>query len=127
MCEEELGGDIGILLQVRIAEGNESSHRGGEETSLESKSERAWLTGEETYKNEDAFCTSFPILHIFFVFKFLYTGDIHREDRCRRFTILSCPWSSGIVVCVLQRLLEGTKIHDGTVEDSVPHFNPAAE
>ena len=35
LCEEELSADVGILLQVRIAEGNESSHRGGEEGSLE--------------------------------------------------------------------------------------------
>ena len=41
LCEEELGGDVGVLLQVRIAEGNESSHRGREEASLESKRGRA--------------------------------------------------------------------------------------
>ena len=41
LCEKRLGGNVGILLQVRIAEGNESSHRGREEASLESKRERA--------------------------------------------------------------------------------------
>jgi hypothetical protein len=27
LCEDGLGGDVGILLQGRIAEGDESSHR----------------------------------------------------------------------------------------------------
>ena len=51
MCEEGMGGDVGILPQGRIAEGNEGSHRGREEASLESESDRAcknttssWLT-----------------------------------------------------------------------------------
>ena len=40
LLEEKLGSDIGILLQVWIAEGDESSDRGREEASLESKRER---------------------------------------------------------------------------------------
>ena len=40
LLEEKLGGDVWILLQVRIAEGDESSNRGREEASLERKTER---------------------------------------------------------------------------------------
>ena len=40
LCEEGLSGEVGILMQVRIAEGNKSSHCGGQEGTLECKSDR---------------------------------------------------------------------------------------
>ena len=39
LLEEKPGGDIGVLLQVRIAESDESSNSGREEASLKSKRE----------------------------------------------------------------------------------------
>ena len=53
--------------------------------------------GAETYKNEDSVSASLPILHIFFVFKLLYTGEIHREDGSRRVSFLR---SGGIIARV---------------------------
>ena len=103
--EDELGGDVGILLQVRIAEGNESSHGGREETGLESKRERACkntrIMRSRTYKNEDSVSASLPILHVFFVFKLFYTGDIHSEDSPRGISMNIFLRSSSIMACIL--------------------------
>ena len=100
--EDELGGDVGILLQVRIAEANESHHRGREETGLRERAcKNTRIMRSRTYKNEDSVSASLPILHVFFVFKLFYTGDIHSEDSPRGISMNIFLRSSSIMACIL--------------------------
>ena len=96
LSEEGLGG---ILLQVRVADGDEGGHRRREKTSLEimgvSTGRSSWLGSAKSYENKDAICTSLPVFHIFIV-KLQCTGDIHREDGSRRITILGFLLSGNI-------------------------------
>ena len=60
----------------------------------------------EAYKNEDALCTSLPILNICAV-KFWCTGDIHGEDGSRRVTISSFIRGGGDLACIEGMFIEG--------------------
>ena len=51
------------------------------------------------WKNEDALCTSLPILNICAV-KFWYTGDIHGEDGSRKVSISSFVRAGGDIACI---------------------------
>ena len=81
MCEDGLGGDIGISLQVRVMKvGTVEEKRPVWKVRGRELIRMGGVRRKETYKNEDSVCASLPVLHIFFVFKLLYTGDIHGED-----------------------------------------------
>ena len=104
MCEDGLGGDIGISLQVRVMKvGTVEEKRPvwkvrGRELIRMGGVRRA---DSETYKSEDSVCASFLVLHIFFVFKLLYTCDIHGEDSSRRVAVGTFLQSGAIMAGVL--------------------------
>ena len=99
--EEELGGDIGILLQGRVADGNESCYRRREKTSLEMvRACKHTTVCVKAYENEDAICASLPIFHIFIV-KLQCASDIHRKDSSRRVTISSFLRGGAIIASAL--------------------------
>ena len=70
LCEEELGSDVGILMQGRVTDGDKGGHRRSKKANLRAFKHitRIIVRGsEESYKNEGVPCIVPPTLNIFAV------------------------------------------------------------